>query len=102
MREHKLTNRAKDDLKDIWHDIARRRDDASAERMTAKILHKSRSHAQFPLTGRSREEWGPGLRSFPVSPYIVVYRPFEDTIQVLRVLHGHRDIERIMSSGTQE
>ncbi len=25
-----------------------------------------------------------------VSPYVVVYRPIEDTIEVLRVLHGAR------------
>jgi toxin ParE1/3/4 len=39
----------------------------------------------------------PGLRSFPVHPYVVFYRPQVDTILVVRILHGRRDIERIMS-----
>ena len=75
------------------------RDEATAERMTATILKKCRSHAQFPETGRSRDEWAAGVRSFPVRPYVVVYRPAQDTIQVLRILHGHRDIDRIMRTG---
>jgi toxin ParE1/3/4 len=96
MKEPQLTDRAKADLKGVWSEIARRRDAATANRMSAAILEKCRSHAQFPETGQTREELAPGLRSFPVDPYVVFFRPVEDTIQVLRVLHGRRDINRIM------
>jgi toxin ParE1/3/4 len=99
MKEPELTDEAKADLKDIWYDIARRCDEATAERMTITILTKCRSHAQYPETGRSREEWAPGVRSFPVRPYVVIYRPVQDTIQVLRILHGRRNLDRIMKTG---
>jgi toxin ParE1/3/4 len=46
--------------------------------------------------GQSRDELRPGLRCFVVSPYVVFYRPIEDTIEVLRVLHGARDISSLI------
>ena len=48
--------------------------------------------------GQSRDELRPGLRCFVVSPYVVFYRPEQDTIEVLRVLHGARDIVSIFES----
>ncbi len=33
-----------------------------------------------------------------VLPYVVFYRPAEDTIEVVRVLHGSRDIDTIMKA----
>ena len=47
---------------------------------------------RFPCLDQNRDEIGPGLRSFVVSPYVVFYRQVEDTIEVLRVLHGARDL----------
>jgi toxin ParE1/3/4 len=40
-----------------------------------------------------------GLRSFPVSGFEeirVYYRIHEDTLRVIRVLHGKRDVRRIL------
>ncbi|MGH7989069.1 MAG: type II toxin-antitoxin system RelE/ParE family toxin [Limisphaerales bacterium] len=45
----------------------------------------------MPLLGREREELLPRLRSFPVSRYVIFYRPMENGIEVVRVLHGARD-----------
>lgn len=33
------------------------------------------------------------MRSFPVFRYVVFYRPLDDGITVVRVLHGSRDLE---------
>jgi toxin ParE1/3/4 len=98
MNEPKLSDLAKDDLTEIWATIAEARDEQTAERMTRAILRKCRSHAQFPESGRLRENISPGVRSFPVRPYVVFYRVDENTIMVLRVLHGKRDVERVMKS----
>jgi toxin ParE1/3/4 len=96
MKEPTLTDRAKDDLLEIWHRIAANRDERAADRFTAKILDKRQSHAQFPESSPLRTEISPGLRSFPVAPYVVFYRPYENTLLVVRILHGHRDVKRIM------
>ena len=42
--------------------------------------------------GRNRPDLAPELRSFPVDNYIIFYRPISEGIQVIRVLHGARDI----------
>jgi toxin ParE1/3/4 len=97
MNEPILTDQAKDDLTEIWLAIAQRRDERTADRMNRKILKQCHSHAQFPESGRLRDDLNPGLRSFPVRPYVVFYQPQEDTILVVRILDGRRDIERIMS-----
>jgi len=87
---------ARDDLTNIWSEIARNRDANSADRTNAKILEKCRAHARFPETGRLREDLGRELRSFPVPPYVVFFRPVEGSIEVLRIIHGRRDVDRIM------
>ena len=45
--------------------------------------------------GRMREELRPQIRSLAVPPYIVFYRPQPDVIEIIRVLHGARDIDAI-------
>lgn len=45
--------------------------------------------------GRRRDELAPGVQSFPFGRYIVFYRVVSDAIEVVRVLHGARDIETI-------
>jgi toxin ParE1/3/4 len=37
------------------------------------------------------------LRSFPVGSYVIFYRPIEEGIEVIRVLHSARDIEDIFA-----
>jgi hypothetical protein len=36
------------------------------------------------------------LRCFPVDNLIVIYRPAEDGIVVMLVVHGHQDIQTIV------
>jgi toxin ParE1/3/4 len=96
MKEPLLTDEAKSDLAEIWATIAEARDERTANRMNRKILASCRAKAQFPETGRSREEIAPGLRSTAVDPYVVFFRAEHDTILVLRILHGRRDVEQIM------
>ncbi len=44
--------------------------------------------------GRSRDELAAGIRSFPTGNYIVLYRVVGENVEIVRVLHGRRDIER--------
>ncbi len=91
MSEPRLTEQAEADLDALWAYIAADHPDA-ADRMVDAVLKASRMHVRFPDIGQSRADLRPGLRCFVVSPYVVFYRRIEDTIEVLRVLHGARDI----------
>lgn len=57
------------------------------------------SYARQPLMGDRREDLGPGLRSFPFKKnYVVIYRPLDDGIDVLRIFHSARDYPRLFRS----
>jgi len=53
--------------------------------------------ARNPYIGRSRDDLRPGLRSFTVSKYVILYRIDDDDVLILRVLRGSRDIESLFS-----
>ena len=55
--------------------------------------------ARAPGIGRGRPELRPDLRSHTVGRYVIFYRPIRGGIEVVRVLHGMRDIERIFEEG---
>jgi len=87
------TRQAHVDLLEIWGHMA----DSSpraADRLLERIGRTCDTLAEFPQMGRSRPELAPALRSIPVGSYIVFYRPVEEGIEVVRVLHGARDIDR--------
>ena len=85
---------AKSDLKQIWKYIA----SDSKERANGflrTINGKLEALTKNPLMGRERDEIVPGLRSFPIGRYVIFYQPIEDGIDVVRILHGARDIESL-------
>jgi toxin ParE1/3/4 len=50
--------------------------------------------AIYPHLGRRRDEdLRPGLRSFPVGEYAIIYRVETEDVLILHVIHGSRDIE---------
>ena len=64
------------------------------DRFLELIRTKCEMLAQHPLAGEARPELGANLRAFPVGNYIIFYRPDSDGIEVVRVLHGARDIPK--------
>jgi toxin ParE1/3/4 len=50
----------------------------------------------YPKSGAPRPELGPQARLCLVAPYVVIYDIGADTVVILRVLHGHRDITRAL------
>jgi toxin ParE1/3/4 len=45
-----------------------------------------------PGVGRTRDEIAAGVLSFPAGRYLIFYDKDNDTINILRVIHGSRDI----------
>ena len=84
---------AKADLRAIWYYIAEDSID-HASRVVRRLNDLCGKIANAPRMGRERPELGLALRSFPCNPYVIYYRPIEDGIHVMRILHGHRDIDR--------
>ncbi len=83
---------AETDILEIWDYIA---DDslAAADRWVDRIDEQFSLLAAQPMIGRSRDDLAPGMRSFPIGRYVVFCVPLGDGIDVVRVLHGARDID---------
>jgi plasmid stabilization system protein ParE len=47
---------------------------------------------EFPELGRSRDELCQGCRSLLVKKYLVFYRLLPNAIEIVRVLHGSRNL----------
>jgi toxin ParE1/3/4 len=87
---------ARSDLVEIWRYLG-----ARSSRATARVMQEIRARFQmlvdFPESGIRREELRAGLRSFPVENYVIFYFIIDGGVEVVRVLHGRRDIEAIFS-----
>jgi toxin ParE1/3/4 len=70
---------------------------AAADRWIERMHQAFERLAQFPLMGRERSELAPHLRSFPSGSYVIFYRRLDDGIEIIRVLHGARDIDAIFN-----
>ncbi len=91
-----LQPRAKADISEIWEFIAEDSDD-QADAFIDLIDQKFQLLAQKSGLGRRREELAEGLRSFPVGRYVIFYLPIPGGVQIVRVLHGARDIEAALT-----
>ena len=85
---------AEQDYRDIWRYIAADNVDA-ADRLLLRIDSKLELYSENPRMGTSRDSMAPGLRSFPVGNYVVFYRIVPEVIELVRVLHGARDLRRL-------
>src|SRR3989344_2134434 len=91
MSEILLTPQAHEDLLDIWVYIAKNSPHA-ADRALNHIDQRLKLLARSPRIGRNRAELASGLRSHPAGSYVVFYRIGEKILEVIRILHGSRDI----------
>jgi toxin ParE1/3/4 len=64
----------------------------AADRLVDRFDATLQLLASAPHLGRSVEELAPSLRSFPIGNYLIFYRPIESGIELIRVLHGAREI----------
>jgi len=65
-----------------------------ATRLVDSITDRFFFIANFPYAGRTRDlDFGPGVRSFPVGEYVIVYCVEEEDVLILAVVHGKRDFE---------
>ena len=89
---------AESDILEIWQYLANEVSTEFADHRVRQIPHACDPLLRFPLRGRPRDELLPGLRSILSHTHVVFYRAARDHIEIVRVLHGRRDIESISSA----
>ena len=83
---------AEGDLNDLFRYTAINWGFEQAFRYSDDLIDAISLLAEFPLRGRDRSDLAPKLRSLVVAQHIVLYRVFEDMVQIRRVLHEREDI----------
>jgi antitoxin ParD1/3/4 len=94
-----FTPQATEDLDAIWWFIAEDNRDA-ADRVEMEIVATCRRLAKHPLMGTKRQDITPLPMRFWTLPkfsnYVIVYRPDTAPLQVVAVLHGNRDVKKVL------
>lgn len=99
MSAYALTPLAKADIFDIWGYIAENSEDA-ANRVEQAIYNACALLAEGPLRGHARPDLTPRpLRFWTLNRYpnyTIVYRPDTAPLQIIAILHGRRNLRRIL------
>ncbi|NET00223.1 MAG: type II toxin-antitoxin system RelE/ParE family toxin [Sphaerospermopsis sp. SIO1G1] len=89
------TAQAEEDLIEIWLYIATDNSQVVADRIIDQIDAKCQILAKNPGIGQARPDIAPELRYFPVGSYLILYREITNGIEVVRVVHGARNLPNI-------
>ena len=99
MSTYALTPLAKADIFEIWSYVAEESENA-ADRVEQAIYEACAFVAEAPMRGHSRTDLTTrSLRFWTLTRYpnyTVVYRPETAPLQVVAVLHGKRNIRRLL------
>jgi toxin ParE1/3/4 len=101
MAEVRRTPQAETDMEEILQYL-NQNNPVVAERLATTFHEKGQALAQFPEMGRLRPEIAPNLRSTLVKPYVSFYPLDGDVVQIVRILHGKRDLRRIMQEESEK
>ena len=85
------------DLVEIWRYVRKQSSIQIADRVESVIRDKIVFLAGNPGAGHWRRNLtGEAVKFFPVYSYLIVYRPDTKPLQVVSILHGRREVERIL------
>ena len=89
---------AKADLKEIGHYTLSRWGREQRDRYLKMLDVSFQQLAANPLKGKDCSEIRVGYRKFIIGSHVIFYRQtLTDMIEIVRVLHGHMDIETRLS-----
>lgn len=91
------TVQANRDLDDIWLQIALDNPSA-ADLHIDRIVMRCLALADHPRLGPARPEIAPDARMLVVGDYLVLYRFRKDGVQIVRVVHGARQLEGLFDA----
>ena len=91
MLELVISDDAEQDLTDIWKYIAED-SPVNATRFLRKLAKKYHWLTENNEAGVACDNLLPGLCSFPCAKYMLYYRVKNNTLELVRILHGSRDL----------
>jgi toxin ParE1/3/4 len=97
MRRILRTVEAEEDLIGIWFHIAKDNPEA-ADSILRRIENKVVMLAGNPKIGKALPDLRPGTRRWLVGQHLILYREIPGGIEMVRVIHGARDLKRALRS----
>lgn len=95
MRRIERRPKSRLDLIATYNYIADESGERRAERYLRRLNDAIGYLADQPLMGRARPELAEGIRSFPCDQHVLFYRPIEDGIELVRVVHAKLDLGHV-------
>lgn len=91
-----FSQKARSDLRDIALYIA---DDnpERAQTYVDELIATAGKAAERPLSFPARDDISLGLRSALHGRYLIFFRNLSDHVRIVRILHGSRDLNRLLS-----
>lgn len=86
---------AESDLDEIWLNIAQENPSA-ADRLIDSFRQRSEQLSEFPELGRLRPDIAEAARSVNVGNFLILYRIVARTVEVIRIVHGARDLAALL------
>ncbi|NJK44642.1 MAG: type II toxin-antitoxin system RelE/ParE family toxin [Pleurocapsa sp. SU_196_0] len=91
------TTTALEDLADIWEFLEEQDSAFTADAIVNRLQRVAQELLELPEIGRRREDLMPGVRSLKSGSYLLFYVIGRGTIEVIHVLHEHRDLSAIFN-----
>lgn len=89
-----LTPEADTDLEEIGDRIAER-SPMRAVSYVRELRQRCALILTLPHAGAPRPQWGDGIRIVIHGKYLIVHRVRADVVQILRVVHGARNLDQL-------
>ncbi|HDZ75271.1 MAG TPA: type II toxin-antitoxin system RelE/ParE family toxin [Aurantimonas coralicida] len=86
--------RAEADLIEIWLHIALD-SPLAADRQIDRIGERILGLARFPEMGVARPDIAEGVRVLSIPPFLVLFQVDSDKVEIVRIVHGARDLPSI-------
>lgn len=76
---------------DIWQFIVKD-NPVAADKLIRKLDSRSHELVEFSRLGLSRKDIAPDMRQLVMDNYLILYRIKDKDIEIVRYLHGARDL----------
>ena len=102
MKNLVLTNRAREELRDIYHYTLETFGLAQADRYHEQLLQSFKLLRQFPELGRPKDHLRTGLRLYASGRHQILYSYNTDSIQIEGLPHDSRELDSYVKGGDED
>lgn len=95
MAKYELTNKAVEDLADIWEYTLHKWSEKQADKYYNQVLQSCQDIADKPDLGKNYDGIAKDLFGLKINKHIIFYRKRNDQpLEITRILHGQMDLKK--------